>query len=75
MFDIGGGRVVDVWSNGDVSGTGQIDYGVAVATPATALDYVAGGASITPEPSALALLGIGLAGILIWRRRGSVKSL
>lgn len=73
MFDIGGGTVVDFWSNGDVSGTGQIDYGVGVATAATALDYV-GGAAITPEPSALALLGIGLAGILIWRRRAVGRS-
>ena len=54
LFNIGGGRVVDVWSNGDFSGTGTgpINYGVAVATPATALDYV-GGVSATPEPSAL----------------------
>ena len=42
LFDIGGGRVVDFWSNGDFSGTGTgpIDYGVAVATHDTALDYV-----------------------------------
>ncbi len=76
MFDIGGGRVVDVWSNGDFSGTGtgHIDYGAAVATSTTALDYAGGGVSITPEPSALALFGIGLAGILIWRRRTAVRS-
>ena len=44
MFDIGGGRVVDFWSNGDFSGTdaGPIDYGVAVATHDAALDYVGG---------------------------------
>jgi len=73
LFDIGGGRVVDFWSNGDFSGTGTgpIDYGVAVATHDTSLDYVAGGASITPEPSAFGLLGSGLLGMLAWRRRAS----
>jgi hypothetical protein len=42
MFDIGGGMVVDFWSNGDSSpsGTGPIDYGVAVATKDLALNYV-----------------------------------
>lgn len=71
LFNIGGGRVVDFWSNGDLSGTGTgpIDYGVAVATSATALDYVNGGASVTPEPGTLALLGGGLVGILAWRKR------
>lgn len=75
MFNIGGGRVVDFWSNGDLSGTGTgHDYGVAVATPATALNYVSSGVSITPEPSALALLGGGLLGIIIWRWRAAVRS-
>ena len=71
LFNIGGGRVVDFWSNGDLSGTGTgpIDYGVAVATSATALDYVNGGASVTPEPGTLTLLGGGLVGILAWRKR------
>ncbi len=73
MFDIAGGRVVDLWSNGDLSGTGtgHIDYGVAVATPDTALDYVHGGVSVVPEPSAVALLASGLLGILVWRRRSA----
>ena len=73
LFDIGGGRVVDVWSNGDFSGTGNgpIDYGVAVATSATALDYVGGGVTVTPEPSTIGLLGAGLLGMLFWGRRVS----
>ncbi len=71
LFDIGGGTVVDLWSNGTPTGTGHIDYGVGVATSATALDYVSGGVSITPEPGSLALLGGGLAGMLLWRRRAS----
>ena len=71
LFEIGGGRVVDFWSNGDFSGTGTgpIDYGVAVATHAAALDYVSGGVSLTPEPSTIALIGGGLLGLLIRRRR------
>lgn len=73
LFDIGGGRVVDLWSNGDFSGTGTglIDYGVAVATQDTALDYVGGGVAVTPEPSVLGLLGSGLVAMLVWRRRAS----
>ncbi len=72
MFNISGGQVVDLWSNGDFSGTGtgHIDYGVAVATHATALDYVAG-VSVTPEPSAFALAGGGLVALLTWRRRAA----
>jgi len=78
LFDIGGGRVVNLWSNGDLSGTGNgpIDYGVAVATQDNALDYVSNGVSVVPEPSALVLLGFGLAGMLAWRRdplRGRLK--
>lgn len=72
LFDIPGNRVVNLWSNGDF-GTGHIDYGVGVATSATALDYVSGGVSITPEPSALALLGTGLLGMLLWRLRVARK--
>jgi hypothetical protein len=72
LFNIGGGQVVDVWSNGDFTGTGPIDYGVGVATSATALDYVGGGVvATTPEPAALGLLGSGLLGMLVWRRRVS----
>ncbi len=75
LFDIGGGRIVNFWSNGDFSmtGTGPIDYGVAVATHDTALDYVGGGVAVAavPEPGAFALLGSGLIGMLVWRRRGT----
>ena len=71
LFDIGGGRVVDFWSGGDFSGTGTgpIDYGVAVATHDTSLDYVGGGVLVSPEPTAFVLLGGGLLGMLVWRRR------
>lgn len=72
MFDIGGGQMVDIWSDGDM-GNG-VTYGAAVFTANKSLDYVFEGVttSVTPEPGPLALLGVGaagLAGVLAWRRR------
>jgi hypothetical protein len=80
MFNIGGGTVVDLWSNGDVNGPGEIaDYGVAVANAQTSLDYVGGGvvahSSESPEPGPLVLFVIGLF-MVLWplaaRRAGKV---
>jgi hypothetical protein len=72
MFNIGGGRVVNFWSNGVFNETGidPADYGVAVATQDAALDYVAGGVVAVPEPSTYAFMLAGL-GVLGWvtRRR------
>jgi hypothetical protein len=67
MFNIGGGRVVDLWSNGNF-GSGPIDYGVAVATKDIALDYVAGGVSPVPEPGTVGLLSGGLLFAVLRRR-------
>ena len=72
LFDIGGGRVVNLWSNGDFtgSGSGPIDYGAAVATSQAALDYVSGGvAASVPEPSTLLLLGAAAFGFVGRMRR------
>lgn len=71
MFSIGGGRVVDFWSNGDSGG--GVDYGVGVATSAVALDYVSGGVSAAapaaaPEPGTLWLLTSAVLGLLVWLR-------
>ncbi len=71
LFDIGGGRVVNVWSNGVTSASGVADFGVALATSATSLDYVGGGVAVSPEPSAFILLGSGLIMMLAWRRRSA----
>lgn len=69
MFGIGNGRVVDLWSNGTISGVvnGPI-YGVAVASQATALDYV-GAVAVTPEPGTLTLLGSAVAAFLALKKR------
>jgi PEP-CTERM motif len=77
LFNIGDGRVVDIWSPGNITGNGPFTYGVGVATSATALDYISNGvtATATPEPSALALVGSGLLGMLFWRRSARQKSL
>ncbi len=58
LFEIGGGRVVNFWSNGDLGS--DVDYGVAVATSAMSLDYVSGDVTV-PEPGSLALLVAGIA--------------
>jgi len=70
MFEIGGGKVVDLWSNGDFTGTGSgpIDYGVGVATSAAALNYVGGGVTVSPEPGTVILFGGGLLALVGWRR-------
>ena len=70
MFNIGGDRVVDFWSNGTFVPGGSIDYGVAVANGDLSLDYVGGGVSV-PEPATLSVVGAGLLCLLTRRRRAA----
>jgi hypothetical protein len=72
MFSIGGGQVVDFWSNGN-GPDGVADYGIAVATSALALDYVGGGVAPIPEPGTYAMLGGGLLAMFAWRRRAASR--
>jgi hypothetical protein len=69
LFTLSNGDVVDFWSNGVTPGLTLPDYGVAVVTHATALDYVGGVTAATPEPGTLCLLGTGIAGVLVRRRK------
>lgn len=72
LFEIGGGRVVNFWSNG-VGEDGSVDYGASVVSSSMAFDYVEGGVTaaevVTPEPGAFLLVGAGLVGVFTWRRR------
>lgn len=73
MFRIGDGRVVDLWSNGIFGppGSAPIEYGAAVATVDSALDYVGDGVSAVPEPLDAALLLSGLCTLALLTRRQS----
>lgn len=68
LFNIGGGKVVNLWSNGDF-GSGVADFGVAVVTSAKALDYVDSAVAPVPEPSTLCLFGAGLLALVGYQRR------
>ena len=69
LFSIGGGKYVNIWSNGVFAPGAPADYGVAVVSSALAYDYVEGGVAAVPEPGTTALLAVGLFTVAAWSRR------
>ncbi len=66
MFNIGGGDLVNIWSNGVTPGQTLPDYNLSVVDSAAVLDFA--DIAVSPEPSSLCLLGTGMLAILLWRR-------
>src|ERR1700677_2970599 len=74
-FTVGGGTVVDLFSNGIGFAPPGGLFGVAVVTSETTLDYVANGvAASTPEPSTWAMMILGFAGLGFAGCRASRKA-
>jgi hypothetical protein len=74
-FTIGGGTVVDLFSNGIGFGPPGAVFGVVVANASTALDDVSSGvAASTPEPSTWAMMILGFAGLAFAGCRKSRKA-
>ena len=74
-FSIGGGRIVDLFSNGIGFGPPGAVFGVAVVTQDATLDYVSAGvAASTPEASTWAMMVLGFAGLGFAGYRASRKA-
>ena len=72
-FTVAGGYTVNLWGDGDMFGPGTTTYGAGVTDGRSRLAYEFSGvnamAAAVPEPSSYALFGVGLFGMLAWRRR------
>ena len=61
-----------VWGDGNYQG-GPLTYGVGVTDGTNELDYQFSGVSASvPEPGSIGLLGVGVLGLLAWRRESRV---
>lgn len=85
-FDIAGGFVGALWSDGNIPGVGQV-YAAGDSNATTLLDLpnptgsdqsapvgVPGQLTVSPEPGSLMLFGIGLAGVFALRRSRGKKA-
>ncbi len=74
-FTVAGGYTVDLWGDGDLFGPGTQTYGLSVTDGTRLIRSEFAGVNAVaavPEPSSVAMLGIGLLGMLAWRKRSAL---
>lgn len=69
MFTLSNGDIGELFSNGGLPGKVPVTFGGVVISGNTVLDFQSTGVSFAvPEPDSLWLLGVGLLGVMAWRR-------